>query len=298
MDAFNFREQINLGGYGFFTQNFSLDTEGWDHSKSALQLLSEKTTTLTSTLNLSKWGFNASFSASRMLGEEYFSKGSHPTDKNFEGWKPREGTATPGDPNFKLRLREFSMGYSKTWSKDQLWKNRLKFSARVDTGLVFNLQRYTDSRFTFNIDFSVLITNFLDLTLRAETKNVSIYRYFRNWPLFKDADINIPDGPQNNIFLDLIDSFRFDNEELRKRSGFKMSRFSVTATHKLGDWNAALTWSMAPYLPPASSGRMRQYEMKNDVTFSIAWVPINEFRTNVTFNKRDDPEWKVEGFGN
>jgi hypothetical protein len=294
LGVFNFTEQINFGAYGNFTQTLALDTENWDHSKSARQLLSEKTTTVISRLNLSKWGFNASYSASRMLGDEYIPKGGDPDNPNFEGWRQREGSATPGDPNFRLRSRDFSMGYGRTWSMNDLWKNRLRFSFRLETGLTFNLQRYTDSRFTFNLDFTLGITNFLDLTLRAESKNDSIYRYFRNWAFFKDADINIPDGPQNNIFLDLIDSFRFDNEELRKRSGFKMSRFSIRADHKLGDWNAALTWSMAPYRPPNA----RHVEMKNDVSFSIHWVPISEFRTNVSYDKRNDPEWKVEGFGN
>jgi hypothetical protein len=73
-----------------------------------------------------------------------------------------------------------------------------------------------------------------------------------------------------------------------------MSRFSIKAVHKLGDWDAALTWSMAPYL----FSNPRRYEMKNEVSFSIQWVPISEFNSNITYNKHDDPEWKVQGFGN
>jgi hypothetical protein len=299
LDPFNFSEKINFTTWANFTQTLSLDTEDWDHSKSAQQLLSEKMTTLTSRLSLTKWGvFSASFSASRMLGDEYIPRGSDPSAPAFEGWRTRPGKSEPGDPNFTLKPKDFALSYNKTWGMTDLWKNRLQFSVRVNTGLSFNLQRYTESRFTFGLDFMTKITNFLELTLSAESKNDSVYRYFRNWPFFKDADIDIPDGPQNNFFLDLIDSFRFDNDELRQRSGYKMSRFSIKADHKLGDWNAELRWSMAPYLPPASGNRPRQYEMSNEVSFLIYWIPISEFRSNVSYNKRDTPEWKVEGFGN
>jgi hypothetical protein len=296
---FNFTERINFTNWANFTQTVSLDTEGWDHSKSALQLLSEKTTTLTSRLTLSKWGnTSVSFSASRMLGDEYIPRGSDPNAPAFEGWRTREGTAEPGDPNFILRPNNFSLSYNNTWSMKELWKNRLQFSIGLNTGMSFNLQKYTESRFTFSLNFSMKVTNFLDLSFSAESKNDSIYRYFRNWPLFRNADIDIPDGPQNNVFLDLVDSFRFDNEELRKRSGFKMSRFNIVAIHNMGDWNAELRWSTYPHLPSAVGNRPRQYEMKNEVSFLIYWIPISEFRSNVTYKKFDNPEWKVEGFGN
>jgi hypothetical protein len=180
----------------------------------------------------------------------------------------------------------------------ELWDKRLQFSIGTRADLFFDLQRYTESRFTFGLDFTLGINKFIDLTLRAESRNNSIYRYFRNWAFFNDADIDIPEGPQNNLFLDLFDSFRFDNEELRKRSGYKLSRFNISATHYLGDWNAELRWSMSPYLPPASGSRKREYEMSNEVSFLLQWVPITEFKSNVTYNKRDTPEWKVEGFGN
>jgi hypothetical protein len=299
LQPFNLTERINFGTYGNFTQTLSLDTEDWDHSKSARQLLSEKMTTLNSTLSLTKWGIlSASFSASRMLGDEYIPKGSDPSAPTFEGWRTRAGKSEPGDPNFTLKPKDFSLSYNKTWGMNELWKNRLQFSFGVNTSLLFNLQKYTESRFTFGLNFTMKVTNFLELTLSAESKNDSVYRYFRNWPFFRDADIDIPSGPQNNLFFDLVDSFRFDDDELRKRSGFKMSSFGIKADHKLGDWNAELRWTMAPYLPPASGSGSRQYEMSNEVTFLIYWIPISEFRSNVSYNKRDNPEWKVEGLGN
>jgi hypothetical protein len=299
MEPFNFTERINFGTYGNFTQTLILETEDWDHSKSAQELLAEKMTTLTSRLSLTKWGLSASFSASRMLGYEYIPLGSDPARPSFEGWATRAGKAEAGDPNFTLKPRDFSLNFNKTWSMKELWNKRLQFSIGTRADLFFDLQRYTESRFTFALDFTMGINKFIDLTLRAESKNSSIYRYFRDWPMFSDADIDIPEGPQNNLFLDLFDSFRFDNEELRKRSGYKMSRFNISATHYLGDWNAILSWSMSPYLPPATSGsRRREYEMSNEVSFLLQWIPITEFKSQVTYNRRDTPEWKVEGLGN
>jgi lipopolysaccharide assembly outer membrane protein LptD (OstA) len=298
LEPFSLTEQINFGEYGNFSQTLILDTEDWDHSKEADELLREKMTTLTSKLNLTKWGLTASFSASRMLGDEYIPKGSDPDNPSFEGWRTRKGTAVAGDPNYTLKPKELSLNFGKTWSMKELWDNRLQFSVGTKSDLVFNLQKYTESRYTFSLNFTVGINKFIDLTMSAESRNNSIYRYFKDLPFFDDADIYIEDGPQNNLFLDLINSFRFDDEELRKLSGYKMSRFNIRATHYLGDWNAILSWSMSPYLPPASSGRKRQYEMDNQVTFLVEWKPISEFRTNVTYNKRNVPEWKVEGLGN
>jgi hypothetical protein len=298
LDPFTFTERFNFGTYGTFTQSMSLDTEDWDHSKSARELMAEKTTTLTSSLGLPKWGVTASFTARRQLGYEYIPKESDPAAPTYEGWRQRPGKAEAGDPNFTLRPNDFSLKFYKTWSMSELWDKRLQFSIGTRADLFFDLQRYTQSNFIFALNFKMVINKFVDLTLGAESKNNSIYRYFRNLPFFDDADIDIRDGPQNNLFLDLFDSFRFDNEELRKRSGYKLSRFNISATHFLGDWNAELRWTMSPFLPPASGGRNRQWEMSNEVSFLIQWVPITEFKSNVRYNKRDTPEWKVEGFGN
>jgi hypothetical protein len=99
--------------------------------------------------------------------------------------------------------------------------------------------------------------------------------------MFSDADIDLPDGPQNNFFLDLINSFRFDDEELRQLSGFKMKTLRISATHFMGDWNAILTWTMQPYRPQGS----RQYEMNNEVSFLLQWIPISEIKSDISYTK-------------
>ncbi|MCL2270422.1 MAG: LPS-assembly protein LptD, partial [Treponema sp.] len=273
LEPFYLTERINFAPYGTFSQSIVLDSEKYG-----------EVTTLTSSLNLSKWGVTASYAASRMKGYEYIPPGSGPSTT---GWVQKTGEE-------KLQSKDFTLGFSKTMSMKELWNNRMQFSLNTSSRLSLDLQRYTSSSFTFSLRYTMGISKFLDLTLSTNSENSSIYRYLRNWPFFDDAPIEIPEGPQNNLFLDLINSFRFDDEELRKLSGFKMKNFSISATHYLGDWRAVLNWTMSPYRPPNS----RQFEINNEVTFLIQWIPITELMSDVSFNKRNSPEWRVKGFGN
>jgi hypothetical protein len=270
LEPFTLTERFNFGAFGSFSQSIILDTE--KHGEP---------TSLTSSLNLSKWGLTVSYAAARMLGYEFIPLGSG--DPNAGKWVQKTGDE-------KLQSRDFSMNYTKSISMTELLNNRLQFTVNTGSKLFFNLQEYTSSKFDFSLGFTVGINKFLDLSLSTNTENSSIYRYFRNWWFFKDADIDIPDGPQNNILLDLFNSFAFGDEEKRRSSGFKMKSFHISATHYLGDWNAILSWTMAPYRPP----NKRQWDMNNEVTFLLQWIPISEFKSDVTFKKGNDPQWTVK----
>jgi hypothetical protein len=104
-------------------------------------------------------------------------------------------------------------------------------------------------------------------------------------------NVNILEGPQNNLFLDLFNSFRFDDEELRRTSGFKMKNFRISATHYLGDWNATLNWTISPFRSTGS----REYKMSSEVSFLLQWIPISEIKSDIYYNeKKDKPEWVVK----
>jgi len=269
LEPFYVTERINFGTFGSFSQNLVLDTE------------KKEITTLTSSLNLSKWGLSASYAASRIQGYEYVPSGTGGS------WVQKTGDPT-------LQSSNFSLSFSKSTNKIEFWDKRIQFSVNNSQRLFFDLQRYTSSNYTFSLGFTLGINKFIDLSMSANSENAAIYRYFKDIPPFNSAPINVPDGPQNNLFLDLINSFRFDDEELRKTSGFKMKNFRITATHYLGDWNAILNWSMSPYRPPGE----RRYEISNEVSFMVQWIPITEIKSDVSYNKRNDPEWKVQGLGN
>jgi hypothetical protein len=278
LDPFSLTENLNFGDYGSFSQTMALNTED------------KELTSLTSALVLKKWGFTVRYNAARMLGSEYIVKGSDAEKPTFEGWRTRQGEAKSGDPNYLIRSRDFSVRYLKNFSQVELWENHVTRSVNADSYLSFDLQQYTNSKFTLNLNFTFNINKILDLSLSTDSENSYIYRYFRNLPLFRDAEIEIPDGPQNNLFLDLLNSFRFDDDKLRGVSGFKMKSFHVSAVHYLGDWNATLNWTMTPYRPAGT----RSYEMNNEVSFLLQWIPISEIKSDISYNKRYTPEWVVK----
>jgi len=261
-------ERIIFGTYGNFSQSVVMNMEV------------RSTTSLTSSLNLTKWGLTATYAAARMKGYEYIPPNSGAVNT---GWVQRNAEET-------LQPRDFTMNYSKNINMKDLWNNRLQFTVNTSSRLFLDLQRYTNSTFSFSLGFTLGIKKFLDLSLSTSSENASVYRYFRNMPFFNDAPIDIPEGPQNNVLIDLLNSFRFDDNKLRESSGFKMKNFRVAATHYLGDWNAILSWNMAPYRPPSK----RQYEINNEVSFLVQWIPISEIKTDVAYNKRNNPKWTVK----
>jgi len=284
LDPFNFTEKFQFGNYGNLSFNMVMDTVGWDRDETAK--MEKRVNSLTTTLNLSKWGVTAQFSAARMLGYEY-KVGATPADT---GWFERKG-----EDNRILRERDFILSYAKTLDMKELLNKKLDFSINTNSRLSLNLQQYTSSNFSFSLGFNLGITKFLNLNVSTNSENARIYQYFHDWPLFRDAPIELPKGTQTNIFMDLMDSFRFDDEELRKSSGFKMKNFKITATHYLGDWNAVLNWTMEPYRPTGS----RKFEINNEVSFLLQWIPISEIRSDISYNKQNSrqnkPDWVVKG---
>jgi hypothetical protein len=215
-----------------------------------------------------------------MRGSRYIPPDS---GSSVRGWVDEDG-----EP--RLLPKDFRLAFSKSTNRQGLWGDRLKFSVNTSASINLNLQRYTSSNFLFSLGFTLGINNFMDLSFSANSENAYIYRYMKDLPFFRDADIYIPPGDQNNVFLDLINSFRFDNESLRRSSGYKMKGFSISATHYLGDWTAKLDWAMVP----ERSSTSNQYEINNKVSFSIRWVPISEIKSEITYNKNADPVWTVK----
>jgi len=260
-------ERLLFGTYGSFTQSAVLDVE------------KKEFTSLTSSLNLSKWGLTAAYAASRMRGYEYIP----PVPGDPGGWAQKNDEE-------RLQSRDFTLTYTKNISLKDLWNKRMQFTVNTSSRLFLDLQRYTNSNFTFSLGYTLGINRFMDLSMSASSENASVYRYFRNAPFFRDAEIDIAESPQNNLFNDLMNSFRFDDNDLRKSSGFKMKTFHIAATHYLGDWNAILSWDMTPYRPY----QKREYVINNEVTFLVQWIPISEFKTDLAYNKRNTPEWTVK----
>ncbi|MDR2102113.1 MAG: LPS-assembly protein LptD, partial [Treponema sp.] len=246
-----FTETLRFASNKTFQQSVTYDPELGEY------------TNLVSTLTLA--GLSASFSAVR----------SHTYRLESQGW-----VQNTGDDDLKLNLRDLRISYTKSYKKEALWNKRFSFAVNVNSSLTFDFQRYTYSRFSFTLGFTAVITNFLDLSFSATSENSVIFRYFQNIPFFT-LDEDLP-GEQNP-FIDLMNSFRFDNEELRKSSGFKLKTFNVSLTHHLGDWNAKLGVKLSPYLDQTSFPY--RYKFNNEISFLVQWVPISEIKTEMSYDK-------------
>jgi hypothetical protein len=222
------------------------------------------------------WGkFTAGFRAQR--GKTWYLD----TTPGQSGWKEK-------DEEPKLNPQSLRFGYSanKTYKE---WKY-VEGSLNMGTTINFNLEKYTNSNFTFTLSGTLKINQFLDITLSSNSDNPQIYRYFRNMPFFEQIDVDIPG--ETNIFLDLLNSFRFDDIEKRRASGFKLRSFSLNLKHYLGDWEAALDISVYPQLNTSRTPRV--YEIKNKISFVVKWAPIQEFKTDIDYSTDDGLQYNTK----
>ncbi|MDR2618854.1 MAG: LPS-assembly protein LptD [Treponema sp.] len=190
------------------------------------------------------------------------------------------GWVQTGDKD--LNPLDLSFGYRKSFKKDKLWNKRLSFSVDTNSGIKFDLQRYTYSSLTFSLGLTVGIANFMELSISTSSANSQIYRYFRDMPFFSSS-VDLPPGLETNFFKDLVNSFRFDDADLRRSSGFKLKSFNLSMVHHLGDWNAKLGITLSPYLDRTTS--RPAYKFNNQISFMVQWVPIEEIRTEMTYEK-------------
>ena len=139
---------------------------------------------------------------------------------------------------------------SKTYYK---WFNRVSFSFGLNTSINADLLRPTNSYFVFTPSIKFKIHEFCEITFSASSKNSVLYWYFHN----EDGDLYSEwGGFPGNIFKDLIDSFRFDDEELRSNSGFKLKSLNMTVTHDLHDWKANMTMKIEPRIITENGKKM------------------------------------------
>ncbi|MDR2143121.1 MAG: LPS-assembly protein LptD [Treponema sp.] len=240
-ETFHFHDRISLRQYAVYTPELS----DW--------------TILTTSLSL--WDLTASFTATR--SKSYILEdGIDPLKAS--GWHER-------DTEESLNPQELRIAYNKSISPDQ--DKKISFGLRVDSGLAFDLQRYTYSKFTFGMGVNTQINNFLDATLSSYSENSEVYRYF-----FNHSDVDLP---RKNLIEDLLYSFRFDDMELRRRSGFKLKSFKLDMVHHLGDWDATLGIQLSPELDTAT----KQYRFNTVISFVIQWKPIKEFKTSIDYDK-------------
>lgn len=167
-----------------------------------------------------------------------------------------------------------SLAYTNTSSNFTFWKNRITFKPGISTSIVIDHIRPTNSYFIFAPSISFKINEALDITFSSSSKNSVLYRYFQEALGYPDR---IP-GEQN-IFTDLVNSFRFDKESLRQASGFKLESLSCKITHDLHDWDLNMEFKLSPRL--VTENNVKRYDFSPYFTISVLWRPMDSIKTKV-----------------
>jgi hypothetical protein len=244
-ETFRFHDKVSLRQYAVYTPELS----DW--------------TTLTTSLSF--WDLTASFTATR--SKSYVLD----TSPGTSGWREQSGEE-------RLNLQELKINYNKSVSSDT--NKKLSMGFKIDSGLTFDLQRYTYSKFTFSLNVNTLINNFLEVSLTSYSENSETYRYF-----IDHSDVGLP---KKDVLEDLLDSFKFGNTQKRQNSGFKLKSFKLDLIHHLGDWDATLGVQLSPEQDTAS----KQYRFNTVISFLIQWKPIKEFKTAIDFDDKEGFRYK------
>lgn len=185
-----------------------------------------------------------------------------------KGWKIR--------PDKEFLPYSLSLNFNPPSKTVYTWKNRVSMGLGVTSSVVADLLRPTSSYLTFSPSISFNIDKFVKFSFSSTSRNSVIYRYFGN---------EIEMGGEKNMFIDLINSFRFDDETLRKNSGFKLKSMNFTLTHELHDWDFNTTFKIEPKL------KDKEYRFDPYVTINIVWRPMGAMKTEIVDNYG---EWELK----
>ena len=253
-----------------FTQNFSLT-----FFNSKLQFKENFTYNLEDSnpeslkLSASVFGVQLSYLQSYVYGYDFDSK---------NGWIIRKEK--------EFLPYSFSLSYSLPAKTLYKWFNRVSFGFGLNTSIVADLLRPTNSYFLFTPSIKFKIHEFCEITFSASSRNSVLYWYFHNEPgdLYSEWG-----GFPGNIIKDLLDSFRFDDEIKRQNSGFKLKSLNMTITHDLHDWKANMTMKIEPRIITENGRKI--YDFKPYITIGVVWNPMESMKTTII---DDYGEWKLE----
>jgi lipopolysaccharide assembly outer membrane protein LptD (OstA) len=167
-----------------------------------------------------------------------------------------------------------SLAYTTTSKTYHYWKNRITWAPTLNTSIVYDSLRMTNSYFKFIPAITFKINDFLDLTFSSESKNSIIFRYIQSFIGYEDLV-----GGETNPFIDLYDSFAFWDESLRKASGFKLQNLKMTVTHNLCDWDFSASFTVKPRL--LTTNGIKSYDFSPYFTIAVIWKPLSSMKTEI-----------------
>ncbi|MDR0322589.1 MAG: LPS-assembly protein LptD [Treponema sp.] len=231
---------------------------------------------------LALWGFTTEFTAIRDIPSVFVP--DNPSNPSLGGaWDQQ------GEKDLIPSLLKFS--YNRQLPSTKIFNNRVNLNYNLNTSLNFNLQQPTDSKFELTLSLIMDVTKFCTITLSANSTNSVIWRYFKGVPGMEDLTSMYADGEQNNLFIDLIDSFNFFDETRRRRTGFKMQNFDLKIEHLLGDWTANLSITMYPYRNQHTP--IQRVEITSDISFTLRWTPIKEIKSEINY-RGETNRWQIQ----
>lgn len=173
-----------------------------------------------------------------------------------------------------FHAEDMNLSYSWNDASFYAWKDRISIKPSVSTKLSMNLVRPTESSFSINGSFSFKINEVLDLTFSAESRNSSIFKYVQGL-----SSINAEIPGEKNIFVDLFNSFAFWDDDLRKKSAFKLQNLSLKVTHELHDWKLSAEFSVSPRL--MRDERPYYIDFSPYFKLSVVWKPLSSMTTTI-----------------
>ena len=194
---------------------------------------------------------------------------SYSTQYEFtsSGWK----AVNNSEKEFKPY--SLSLAYTSGTKTFKYLAEKITFSPSLSTSVVYDFVRPTNSYFVFIPTITFKVNNLLNISFSSESRNSAIYRYFCSDEEFADK---YKTG-YRNPFEDLIDSFRFDSDDKRKASNFKMKNLKVTVTHDLDDWDLSAECTIKPRYISSS----KSYSFDPYFSISVSWRPMSGMKTEI-----------------
>jgi len=189
-----------------------------------------------------------------------------------EGWKREEETL--------FLPYNLSAGFSREWKPEPYWKNRIKITSSVTSLWNMNLIRFTENSLTFNINFSLVIKDILNISFSSRSENRATFLYFPG--LIE----NIEEIRLINPIIDLLKSFNFFNLQDRYESNFKLKNIALKATHHLHDWDVILEYAGKPELITNQDGS-KEYKWIPNLTINFQWNPIPEIKRAIILENEE-----------
>lgn len=219
---------------------------------------------------------------------------SYATDYVFDVNRDSSGVITKrngwlASSDKKFQPYSLSFAYTNPSKTFKYWTERISWTPSLSTSLVYDFVRPTSSYFVFIPKVTFKVNDFLDFSFSAESRNSVLYRYFCPQ---SDYDFYYNSKGERNFLQDLVDSFRFDSDDKRKASGFKLKSLAMTITHDLDDWDLNCSFKVSPRYVSASSSSdgKAYYDFSPYFSLSVSWRPLSGMKTEI---KDEYGEWSL-----